>query len=365
MIGLAPRRSVRLDRRGHVSIDHAPAEDRGDPFAALRELMAETRFAPGEGADLPRFLGGWIGDLGYGAVHWIEPTVPDAKSEALPFPEAAFLEIDRAVRDHLAEGLSVYEVDIEQIRSLRADVIVTQDQCEACAVPRSELRDRLAELPGGGAELFNFAPSTLKEVFDRVLALGRRVDRLRAAMDRIGRGERRLADLRRRIGIRKDGSVAIGSRPQVACIEWFDPLMIAGHWMPDVVKQAGGQPVIVEEPGKRSIQVDWARIREADPDVLLLMPCGFDREAAQANLAYCRDREGWEELRAVRQGRVLLADGDRYFNRPGPSLYRAIEELAEALHPRRFEQDSAASADARPREADCSDPVLTRPATTA
>lgn len=273
--------------------------------------------------------------------------------------------IDRAVRNHLAEGLSVYDVDVEQIRSLRPDLIVTQDQCEACAVPRSELRDRLAEFPDGGAELFNYAPSTLKDVFDRALALGRRAGRLRAAMDRIGRGERRLADLRRRIGLRKDGSLASGSRPKVACVEWFDPLMIAGHWMPDVVEQAGGRPLIVEEAGERSIEVDWTRFRESDPDVLLLMPCGFDREAARANLSYCRDRDGWEELRAVRRGRVLLADGDRYFNRPGPSLYRAIEGLAEALHPHRFEEDPVDRSDRSPSDADRSDPVLTQPATTA
>ena len=274
--------------------------------------------------------------------------------------------IDRAVRDRLTEGLSVFEVDVEQLRSLRPDLIVTQDQCGACAIPRSELRDRLDGLPGGGAELVNFAPSTLKEVFDGVLRLGRRLDRLEEAMDRIGRGERRLADLRRRIGLRKDGSLEGRSRPRVACIEWFEPLMIGGHWMPDVVEQAGGRPVIVEQAGERSIEVDWTRVREADPDVLLLMPCGFDLEAARANLSYCRDREGWQDLRAVRRGRVLLADGDRYFNRPGPSLYRAIAVLAEALHPQRFEEEgSSHSVEVPPSDTHRSDPVLTQPAPTA
>jgi iron complex transport system substrate-binding protein len=120
--------------------------------------------------------------------------------------------------------------------------------------------------------------------------------------------------------------------PTVACIEWMEPLMTAGHWMPDVAEMAGGCAVLAEK-GTPSQVIEWADLRAADPDVLAVLPCGFALEETQRDLHYLTEREGWDELQAVQDDRVVLLDGNAYFNRPGPRLYRSIELLAEAIHP--------------------------------
>ncbi len=123
--------------------------------------------------------------------------------------------------------------------------------------------------------------------------------------------------------------------PTVACIEWLDPVMTAGHWVPSLVKLAGGR-VLAAEEGAPSAYVDWSAIVQADPDVLAIMPCGFDLEAIRRELETLVRRPGWNRLRAVREGRVVAFDGNAFFNRPGPRLYRAVELLAAALHPEEY-----------------------------
>jgi iron complex transport system substrate-binding protein len=120
--------------------------------------------------------------------------------------------------------------------------------------------------------------------------------------------------------------------PTVACVEWMEPLMTAGHWMPDLAEMAGGRAVLAEK-GTPSQVVEWDEVRAADPDVLAILPCGFTLEETRRDLHYLTERDGWNDLQAVRNGRVVLLDGNAYFNRPGPRLYRSIELLAEAIHP--------------------------------
>lgn len=238
--------------------------------------------------------------------------------------------IDAAVQEQLQAGLSLYEVDLERLRTLEPDLILTQAQCEVCAVSLPQLEATLADWSSGAPEIFSMEPMTLKEVLDTALRLGRAIGRADAAMPFIARKERLLKQLRDRIGV--DRRTDPETLPAVACIEWMEPLMTAGHWMPDVVDMAGGRAVLAEK-GKPSRTVDWAELRDADPDVLALMPCGFTLEETTRDLHYLTDREGWSDLRAVRTGRVVLFDGDAYFNRPGPRLYRSIALLASALHP--------------------------------
>ena len=175
--------------------------------------------------------------------------------------------------------------------------------------------------------MVSIEPMTLKGVFDAGLRIGRAVGRLEAAMRFVAEGELRLERLRRRLR-----AVTDRGRPSVVFVEWLEGLMTAGHWMPDVVEQAGGRPLLSEK-GARSRYVDWADVLEADPDVLAVAPCGFRLETTRRDLHYLTGRPGWAGLRAVRDGRVVLFDGDAYFNRPGPRLYRAIELLAAALYP--------------------------------
>ncbi|MFP4229215.1 MAG: cobalamin-binding protein [Salinivenus sp.] len=238
--------------------------------------------------------------------------------------------IHEAVQGQLQKGISLYQVDLDRIKALDPDLIVTQDQCEVCAVSLPELKADLGDWVGPEVELVSMRPQTLKEVLDEALRLGRAMDRLEEAMQTLGNLETGLRTLRNQIGVNRDTNPQ--SLPSVACIEWLEPLMVAGHWMPDVVEMAGGRAVLTE-PGTPSRRIDWAELQEVDPDLIAVMPCGFSLQETQRDLHYLTEREGWTELSAVQDERVGLFDGNAYFNRPGPRLYRAIEVLASFLYP--------------------------------
>jgi iron complex transport system substrate-binding protein len=128
-----------------------------------------------------------------------------------------------------------------------------------------------------------------------------------------------------------------GPLPRVACIEWMEPLMAAGNWMPELIRMAGGTNLFGED-GRHSPWLTWEQVRESDPDVVILAPCGFDLERTQEELHWMTERTGWHDLRAVRDRRVYLGDGNRYFNRPGPRVVETLEALVEMLHPEFCEQ---------------------------
>jgi len=253
------------------------------------------------------------------------PVVTEATYDA----DGDSVTINDAVQSNLQEGLSLYTVDLERIAELDPDLIVTQDQCEVCAVSLTDLESELQNVTGGDLDVVSLRPQTLKEVLDEALRLGRAVSRLEAAMQVIGNFETGLRSLREQVGVDERPA---SSRPTVACIEWLEPLMIAGHWMPDVVEMLGGRAVL-GTAGEPTRTVDWADLVEADPDVLAIMPCGFTIEETLRDMAYLTDREGWASLSAVQAERVFVFDGNAYFNRPGPRLYRALETLATALYP--------------------------------
>ena len=240
-------------------------------------------------------------------------------------------EIDHAVRTTLEQGLSVFDLDLDALRALQPDLVVTQAQCAVCAVPLATLEERLAEGLGDAPRLVSLEPRTFKETLDAGLGLGRAAGRFARAMEVVGEGEARLRALHERLGRRRDGTLAGRAVPTVACIEWMEPIMTAGHWMPDLVDLAGGHAVCAEA-GARSDYVTWDALRQTDPDVLVVAACGFTLEQTRRDLHLLTARPGWDALRAVRSGRVYLFDGDAYFNRPGPGLYRSVELLAAALH---------------------------------
>ena len=244
--------------------------------------------------------------------------------------------IDDAVQSTLQDGLSLYDVDLDRLRALDPDLIVTQDQCEVCAVSRSQLDDALAAWNGPAPEVLSLKPQTFKEVLDGALRLGRAIDRTDTAMQVIADLERRLQALRASLGVERRTDPE--TLPTVACIEWMEPLMVAGHWMPDVANHAGAQ-ALVTEAGAPSQTIDWEDLRAADPDAIAVLPCGFTLDETVRDLSYLTDRDGWSDLSAVRNGRVFLFDGTAYFNRPGPRLYRSVALLADALHPGRGSLD--------------------------
>jgi iron complex transport system substrate-binding protein len=268
------------------------------------------------------------------------PVVTEATYDA---PGADSRAIDDAVRARLDAGLSLYDVRTERLRALRPDVILTQTQCEVCAVSRAQLDEALAGWSDGEApRLFSLAPATLKDVFEAGLAVGRAIGRAEAAVSFLAEKEKQLRALREHL---PDADAETATRPTVACVEWLDPLMTAGHWTPGLARQAGGRAALGEE-GERSQTVAWEDLRAADPDVLAVMPCGFSLEETRGELSALTGRPGFAELSAAREGRVYLFDGNAHFNRPGPRLYRSAELLAVALWPERAD----GFADPKPRE---------------
>jgi iron complex transport system substrate-binding protein len=225
-------------------------------------------------------------------------------------------------------------VDLDTLRDLAPDLVVTQAQCEVCAVALPTLEVALADWTGGQPDLFSLAPTTFKQVLDAALRLGRTVGRTEETMAFIAERERDLRRLRERIGARRDGMVAGREAPSVVCVEWIEPLMAAGHWMPGLIELAGGRTLLAEG-GAPSPYVEWDDIVAADPDVLAVTACGFTVEQSLRDLGYLTERPEWPDLRAVRQGRVFVLDGNAYFNRPGPRLYRSVELLAAVLYPNR------------------------------
>ncbi|MEM8599532.1 MAG: ABC transporter substrate-binding protein [Bacteroidota bacterium] len=253
--------------------------------------------------------------------------------------------IDDAVQATIQAGLSLFDVDLDALRASRPDVILTQTQCDVCAVPASALDGALEDWTGqvGGAmpEVVSLAPMTFKEVLESGLRIGHAIGRTAEAMAFLAEHERHLHALRTRLGLARDDSFLDGTRrPTVACVEWLAPLMTAGHWTPDLVAHAGGVAVGAAR-GAASGVVTWDDLRALDPDVLAVMPCGFALDQTRRDLGLLTEQPGWDDLGAVRTGRVVLLDGDAYFNRPGPRLYRSIELLTAALHPERAAVETA------------------------
>ena len=242
--------------------------------------------------------------------------------------DAPSREIDDRVRALVSEGLSVYRVDAEKLRELAPTAILTQDQCDVCAVSPRDLEDALAAWIGERPRVVSTRAMTLDDVWSDM-------QRVADALDAPERGRELVRQLRERIGALSARAARASDRPRTACVEWIDPLMSAGNWMPELVTLAGGTPLL-GEAGAHSPWMEWSELRDADPDAIVVLPCGFDLERTRNELPPLLEQPGWADLTAVRAGRVYLTDGTQYFNRPGPRLADSLEVLAEILHPREF-----------------------------
>jgi iron complex transport system substrate-binding protein len=233
--------------------------------------------------------------------------------------------IDREVRALVEEALSIYRVDSVRLRELRPDLIVTQTQCEVCAVSLGDVERALADWTGEQPRIVSLEPHRLADVWEDV----RRVAR---ALEAHARGETLIEKLIARIGVVTAQARDVPDHPTVATIEWIEPLMTGGNWMPELVAMAGGENLF-GKAGEHSPRLTWENLVDADPQVIIVTPCGFDLRRTRAEMGLLVNRPGWNELRAVRAGRVALADGVQWFNRSGPRLVESLEILAEILHP--------------------------------
>jgi iron complex transport system substrate-binding protein len=233
-------------------------------------------------------------------------------------------EIDQRVKAILQEGLSVYRVHADVLDALAPDVIVTQEQCAVCAVSLDDVVAAVRNLVSSKPQVVSLEPNALADVWADI-------QRVADALDAHERGVALVAGLQARI---EDITARSRSLPRrrVACIEWIDPLMAAGNWMPELVERAGGENLFGAS-GKHSPFMGWDDVVAADPEVMVLTPCGFDMERTRAEMAVMAARPGWERFR----DRAVIVDGNAFMNRPGPRLVESLEILAELIHPETFD----------------------------
>ncbi len=237
--------------------------------------------------------------------------------------------IDCQIKTLLRESASIYRLDDALLRRLEPDVIITQAQCAACAVSLPELEAVIAGWPGRRPQIISLSPNRLADVWEDIR-------RVAAALGLPDRGREVLAALKNRVVNVIEKTCKMKKRPGVACVEWIEPLMAAGNWVPELVELAGGTNA-AGEPGQHSPWLEWETLRRLDPEIIVVMPCGFDLARTRAETATLVRHPAWSSLRAVKRGRVFLTDGNQYFNRPGPRLVESLEILAEIIHPGRFD----------------------------
>jgi iron complex transport system substrate-binding protein len=231
-------------------------------------------------------------------------------------------EIDRHIRTAVHSGSGIYTLDAALLASLRPDLIVTQELCEVCAVSYRQVESAVRELPGE-VPVLSLEPESLDDIIETALVLGRATGHEAGA-------EELVASMRHRIAAVAALPAVEGGRLGIACIEWTDPLMAGGHWVPEMVRLAGGDDVLGAE-GARSEQVSWEHVVEAAPDAMVLMPCGYGLARSLACADEVTGRPGFSALPAALGGRVAAVDGSSYFNRPGPRIVAGLELLATIL----------------------------------
>ena len=228
-------------------------------------------------------------------------------------------EIDREVRRRLHAGEPLYDVRGELIRELRADLLITQSHCEVCAVTPGDVERSC----GHGARQLSLSASSLEEIFEGMLLIAKELSLEERGQALVDRERRRLDRIR--------AEAARFRRPSVVMLEWADPLFAMGNWGPELVEIANGD-LLLGESGKYSVAIPPERLRDADPEYLIVAPCGFGLERSLGEQSVLERYSWWQELRAVRNGNVVFADGNLFFNRSGMTVSQTAEIIAEILH---------------------------------
>lgn len=235
--------------------------------------------------------------------------------------------IDRIVRERVRMGASLYAVDERLLRALSPDLIVAQDLCEVCAPSGNEVVHVLRTLPNPPDVLY-MTPKSIDDIFDSLRELGRSSGREAEAKALIASARSRLAKIER-------PARTSPSRPRVFCMEWPDPIYCSGHWVPEMIELAGGVDALALR-GKESRRVSWEAVRRWEPEVIVVSPCGYHLAGALAQIPRLERLPGWDEVPAVRGGRVYAVDASSYFARPGPRVVDGVALLAHLIHPERF-----------------------------
>lgn len=244
------------------------------------------------------------------------------------FPQGTSAEIDQSVSALVQNGLSVYEVYNHLLEELAPDFVVTQSQCEVCAVSMKDVEEAVCQLIRSNPQIINLEPVGFQDVFNDIIAVGK-------ALGVPQKARQLVNELLARIDLVEKTTQSIANKKRVACIEWLSPLMNAANWVPTLVEKAGGINLFGEE-AQHSHYIQWNDIVSKNPDVILVMPCGFSIERILQEINLLTELPGWGELPAVKNKQVYLTDGNQYFNRPGPRLADSVEIISEILYPNTF-----------------------------
>ena len=242
--------------------------------------------------------------------------------------EGSSLEIDQRVKSIVEEALSVYRVDPAKLEELKPTHIITQSQCEVCAVSLKDVEAAVCQLTSSQPLIVSLEPNSLADVWTDIMRVGEVLNASDRAETLIDQLQGRMDDIVQR-------THWVDVNPTVSYVEWIDPLMAGGNWMPELISMAGGVNIF-GEAGKHSPWMTWDELVAKDPDIIFVSPCGFDIQRTVEEMHILSDKSEWKNLKSVRQNRVFVADGNQYFNRPGPRLAESLEILAEIIHPNLF-----------------------------
>jgi len=233
-------------------------------------------------------------------------------------------EIDRLVTELASRGERIYEVDLDVLKEANPDLVITQELCEVCAISYEDVEQAVVqlELP---PQMVSLDPSSLSDVLGDVKTIGQ-------FTKTTAKAEEIIRNLSKRIEAVRSKSKSAEFSPKVACIEWLNPLIVAGHWVPELVQIAGGEDILAES-GAPSRRIEMAELISSEPDVLILMPCGMDVERATSELSLLSNLDKWKVLPAVRNENAYVTDAGSLFSRSGPRLVDSLELMSQMIHP--------------------------------
>ena len=232
-------------------------------------------------------------------------------------------EVDDEVKSLVQSALSIYYINEKLLKELKPDIIFTQSQCEVCAVSVSDVENALKNITGLSSMVISVEPNSIEDIFNDILTI--------AEILNVRKKGKELVEL---IKAKIDSTEKIvyqKSSPSVAAIEWINPLMAAGNWVPQLIRVAGGKNLF-GEAGKHSPWMKYNDLVEQDPEIIIVMPCGYDIKKSLIEIKTLESKKGWGSLKAVRNRNVYITDGNQFFNRPGPRIIESIEILLEIIH---------------------------------
>ena len=255
-------------------------------------------------------------------------TLPVLTKANVEYEHQTSSQIDNDVKQILSDGISIYAINQELLRSLEPDLIITQDQCDVCAVSLADVQKVVSEWVGMSTKIISLKPETLEDVLSDI-------QKVADAIFISEVGKKNVEFIKKNVFEVAEKAKNESKHKTIASIEWIDPIMTAGNWMPELIEYAGGINLF-GEAGKHSPWIKWEDILNADPDMIIVMPCGFDIAKSVREMETLKKQHGWSQLKAVKTGNVYITDGNQYFNRPGPRLKESLEILAEIINPHLF-----------------------------